>query len=567
MASQLSEEKIKEALRLAHTSAADIAKSQLELISQSNNTRTKFSPFKVSQEMGEAVMKYGYPEAEKVYDNRGSLSREERTRQEGALRAKIMQWLADHEVFRNQHIVSRAMAAESMMAKAFRNTLLAGRRTDGRQQTQVRPLSCTADVLPSAHGSAFFCRGDTHVICSTTLGSREEAKLMAPFNGMPERDETFFLHYEFPPHSTGELGNATALNRRMIGHGNLAERAVRPVVPDVHVFPYTVRATSECTSSNGSSSMASVCGVSMSLMDAGVPVKAAVAGVSVGLVTDDGFKKSGASSEGKYRLLTDILGMEDHYGDMDFKIAGSAEGITAVQLDVKLPLGVPLPILEEGIDQARSARLQILNAMKKAIGKPRESIKPFAPRSAVIQFDPERKKHIVGPQGEMITFIRETYHVDVEMSEPGVAYIFGRDVNDVEEARRMVLELVADIKEGDVHSAEVVEIKEFGAIVKLTRAQEALLHISEITSDPVLLKKPVNELLALGQRFDVQVLQVDKSVGLIRVSRRKLLPADLVKDKLKPSPPKPSAHAATDGAAATSFPTTPPRAWDRNFFM
>jgi polyribonucleotide nucleotidyltransferase len=469
----------------------------------------------------------------------------------------------------------RQLAAEDVMTKAFREAILLGNRADGRNLNQLRDLSCHPDILPSVHGSAFFRRGDTHVLCTTTLGSLEKSsKITFPVNGGPEKTENFFLHYDFPPYCTGELGNATAQNRRMVGHGNLAEKAMRPVMPSGVTFPYTTRVCSECTSSNGSSSMASVCGATISLMDAGVPIKAAVAGLSIGLVTSEKLKlpteeeinKKIIKTKGKnndYQLLTDILGMEDHYGDMDFKIAGTSAGITAIQLDIKLENGIPLFILEEALDHAKNARVTILEKIINLIPEPRKKLKLSAPHADLIKFDPERKRFLIGPGGEMLRFIEDTYDVNISTKEEGVAYVYGTNGKNVIDARSFVQDLVSVVSVGDVFPAEVVDIKDYGVMVKITRAQEALLHMSELSHDSNLLRKPMTDLLAIGQRIDVKVLYSDKGTGQVKVSRKSLLSPKDQDLSLFASPPTPDVISIGD---LPTFPIIPPRKWNKDYF-
>eukprot|EP01041_Mallomonas_annulata_P004340 gene4340-8637_t len=549
-------------------------------------------------------------------------SRVERTRGEGRLRAEILKELGLSDEGQGQRALILSHVAEKTMSRAFRQVVLDGHRADGRSHGETRSLGGATGVLPVLHGSSFFMRGDTHVLCTTTLGSRTDNKVFLPISGGPEKAQNFFLHYDFPPYCTGEVGNATALNRRMVGHGNLAEKALRPVMPDSSDFPYTCRVFAESTSSNGSTSMASVCGASLALMDAGVPIMSAVAGVSIGLVSREGTvttpsppipkltldnNNSNKTSDivqnpnptchsevnsKDWVLLTDIFGSEDHYGDMDFKIAGSTKGVTAIQLDVKLPLGIPLSVLESALDRAAEARNHILLHMNNVISTPRPALKHTAPRAELIRFDPERLRHLVGPGGEMIRYIEKTYDCKIDTSEEGVAYIFGAEEQSVLGARLLVQDLVTDIVSGAVYTAEVAEVKDFGALVRLTRSQEALLHISEVSHDPQLLRKPMHDLLSVGQRLEVKVLHVDRGTGQIKVSRRELL------DKITSVPDQISAvtvsvtsspvTAQSDVSSSLSlssvkgpsslspspslysplptFPVIPPRRWDIGFF-
>ena len=399
----------------------------------------------------------------------------------------------------------------------------------------------------------------------------------------------------------------------MVGHGNLAERALRPVMPGAMAFPYTVRVFSECTSSSGSSSMASACGASLSLMDAGVPIKNPVAGVSVGLVTGRmmvpvaqggalefegdaaaealarGFVKSDpsdseANSESavameamveeedfsQVALLTDLLGTEDYYGLMDFKIAGSKQGITAFQLDMKIDnsKGIPLEILGRALDAAKAGRETILQQMLATLSAPRPFLKDSAPRAEIITYDPERKMFLLGPGGEMLKYVQDSYGCIVDLSEEGVAYVYGDSDAAVRGASQLVQDIVALPVKGAKFNAEVTDVKDYGCTVKITRAQEALLHVSELTHDPKLLARPVAELVAVGQRIPVEVLSVDKGAGHVRVSRKSLLEKS-GRDVLKATPPSLSAQAAPFELALSDlpiFPVNPPRKYSKDYF-
>jgi polyribonucleotide nucleotidyltransferase len=471
------------------------------------------------------------------------------------------------------------MAVDSLMHAAFRAAILDQPspstqeivRSDGRKTNELRPITSSLDVLPCVHGSAYFSRGDTHVICSTTLGAYEDSREYMPLNGLGIGKRGFFmLHYDFPPYCTGELGSISQVSRRMIGHGNLAEKAVLPVMPSFEEFPYTVKVHSECTSSNGSSSMASACGSTLSLLSAGVPIKAPVAGVSVGLITEDSFAAYGQVEReqentihhGKYVLLKDILGSEDHHGDMDFKVAGTTTGITAIQLDVKLAGGVPLPLLFEGIDLAKVGRLEILDQMLSPVTvdtNPMDAspqvqalltnkasqhspamvnLKPQSPRAELLKFDPDRKSQLIGPNGEMLKFIQDLYDVEVSIvvkdkwihmqqdyldkkrtsstvsslissqlhdDEVGVVYIYGQNARYVHEARKLIEDIAVTVKEGDTLQGTIVDVRDYGAIVQINRGQQALLHLYDITYDNDLLKRPMEEILLKGHRLDLQV--------------------------------------------------------------
>jgi polyribonucleotide nucleotidyltransferase len=506
-----------------------IAASGLPPLNSNSNTPTnpisKFVPqLTVKPELLAAARGLGYEAALGVF--RASLPRAERSRREGSVRFNMINSLKAMEEFAKEPDAAFQMAAEDVMSSAFKAVVFEGMRVDGREWTELRKITCNTDVLPMPHGSSFFQRGNTHVLCTTTLGSLIDSKMNHQINGAPdETRKRFVLHYDFPPYCTGEI-DSVRVNRRMIGHGALAEKGVRAVLPSEDDFPYLVRVYSECTSSNGSSSMASVCGASLALMDAGVPIKKPVAGLSVGLVTRDPSdikipkgrkmrRKTSATLDptAPWVILTDILGLEDHYGDMDFKIAGTADGITAMQLDIKLLNGVPMEALEEAISASRTARLRILRKMNSTIQMPRYALKPHSPVAAIVRFNPERRRYLLGSGGEMMRYIRTKYDCELEIEDElnetvNTAYIYGNNAELVNEAKSLVQDLVLSVSVGEVCTAVVNEIKDFGATVKITRSQEALLHISELTHDPVLKRKPISELIAVGQSFPVEVLNM-----------------------------------------------------------
>jgi polyribonucleotide nucleotidyltransferase len=537
------------------------------LIRHNANGPVRPGVYAVPPELQAAVDAKGLTGGLELYQTKGGLNRKERGQREGRFRGELMDWLKRQEELSSHGSLLINMAVEATMAKAFKQSVLAGSRADGREAMELRTLKASVDVLPAVHGSAFFERGDTHVLCTTTLGSRDDTKLIRPSNGGPETEANFFLHYEFPPYAVGDVGNSSQLNRRMIGHGNLAEKALKPVLPAFEDFPYSIRVFSECTSSSGSSSMASACGASLALIDAGVPITSLVAGVSIGLITEQEqiLTPSGPNDmvDAKYIILTDILGMEDHYGDMDFKIAGTENGITAMQLDVKNPLGIPLSIIQESLDHARRGRLQILTTLTAATAnKFPLKLKATAPRASIIRCDSERKINLLGPGGEMLRYIEKQFDCKINVREEGEAYVFGHDIDKVKEACELVRDLVAEIKIDDVYMAEVSEVKDFGVLVKIARCQEALLHYSELSHDATITCRPVREFMQVGQEVQVKVLKVDTATGQIKVSRKALLDATIV-DDLKCTP---KAVTLSPRAEVPVFPVNPPRKWNRNFF-
>ncbi|MCK4349204.1 MAG: polyribonucleotide nucleotidyltransferase, partial [Candidatus Krumholzibacteria bacterium] len=337
-------------------------------------------------------------------------------------------------------------------------------RTDGRAYDEIRDISCEVAVLPRTHGSALFTRGETQSLVVTTLGTSADEQRIDALEG--ESRKNYMLHYNFPPFSVGEVGFFRGPGRREIGHGALAERAIKPVLPEDELFPYTIRIVSDILESNGSSSMATVCGGSLALMDAGVPVSKAVAGVSMGLVMEDG----------KHAVLTDILGLEDHLGDMDFKVTGTRDGITAFQMDVKVA-GISRQIMEQALEQAHGARLKILDSMDAVISKPRESISPYAPKIVQIKIPVDKIREIIGPGGKMIRHIQDTSGAKIEIEDDGTVLIAAVDHAAGDKALEMIEELTAEPEVGKVYKGVVRSILKFGAFVQIMPGRDGLLHI------------------------------------------------------------------------------------------
>ena len=381
-----------------------------------------------------------------------------------------------------------------------------GRRIDGRAFDEIRPVSAEVALLPRTHGSALFTRGETQALVVTTLGTAEDVQRLSELE--PEEAKRFMLHYNFHPFSTGEIKPLRGPSRREIGHGNLAEKSIEPLIPDEDAFPYTIRVVSDILESNGSSSMATVCGASLSLMDAGVPIKSAAAGVSIGLVMENG----------EYRLLTDILGDEDHYGDMDFKVAGTRKGITGIQLDLKI-LSLPVSIVKEVFQRARAAREHILDIMDKTISHPRESLSQYAPKVLAIWIPKEKIGEVIGPGGRTIRKIIESTDTKIEIEDDGKVIISGSSQESVDEARSMVEELVQDVEIGKVFMGKVVRIAPFGAFVEILPGKEGLVHISELDVKRV---KNVEDILHVGDKVLVKVIDID-DLGRIKLSRKAVL--------------------------------------------
>ena len=383
-------------------------------------------------------------------------------------------------------------------------------RPDGRQIDEIRPLNSQVDLLPRVHGSALFTRGETQVLSTTTLGALNDNQIIDDLTVVDSK--RFMHHYNFPPYCVGETGRMGNPGRREIGHGALGERALAQVLPSVDEFPYTIRTVADVMESNGSSSQASICAGTMSLMAAGVPIKAPVAGIAMGLIMDD--------DSGKYTVLTDIQGMEDHFGDMDFKVAGTTNGITALQMDIKVT-GITKNIFEEALAQAHKARLEILDNMLACISEPRKQLSPYAPKIAMMNIDPDKIKDVIGPGGKMINeIIAQCDNVKIDIDDDGKVVIYHNDYDTIEKAKQMISDIVRVAKVGDVYSAKVVRLEKFGAFVNLFGNTDGLLHISKISHHRV---DKVEDVLKLGDIIDVKVTEIDNK-GRINVSAKALLP-------------------------------------------
>jgi polyribonucleotide nucleotidyltransferase len=389
-------------------------------------------------------------------------------------------------------------------SKIVRERILSGApRIDGRDTVTVRPITVKVGVLPRTHGSALFTRGETQALVVTTLGTTRDAQIIDALEG--ERREPFMLHYNFPPFSVGETGMMGSPKRREIGHGNLARRGVKAVMPDMAAFPYVIRVVSEILESNGSSSMASVCGTSLALMDAGVPIRAPVAGVAMGLVLDGG----------RYKVLTDILGDEDHLGDMDFKVAGTADGVTALQMDIKVE-GVTPEIMRVALDQARAGRLHILGEMNKVIRSSREKMSEWAPSIITLKIDPEKIRDVIGKGGAVIRQITEETGTTIDIESDGTVKIASVSGAAGREAQARIELITADVEVGAIYEGKVARLMDFGAFVTILPGRDGLVHISQISNERV---ERVSDKLKEGDVIRVKVLEVDRQ-GRIRLSMR-----------------------------------------------
>ena len=419
-----------------------------------------------------------------------------------ALRSEISQKILDEKPETDQDRVSEIF---SQLEKEFvRENILNGKpRIDGRDNRTVRPIHAEVGVLPGAHGSALFTRGETQALVATTLGTARDAQLVDMLEG--EKRDSFMLHYNFPPFSVGECGRLGVPGRREIGHGRLARRGLQALLPSEDDFPYTLRVVSEITESNGSSSMASVCGSSLALMDAGVPVKAPVAGIAMGLIKEGD----------RFAVLTDILGDEDHLGDMDFKVAGTADGITALQMDIKIA-GITEEIMEKALEQALAARLHILDEMNKVLGAGRQELSENAPMTVMMKINPEKIRDVIGKGGATIRSICDETGATVDIGDNGDVKIYGPDKESCKAAEERVLALTAEVEIDKVYEGTVTRVVDFGAFVTILPGQDGLVHISQIADERV---NDVNDYLSVGQVVKVVATNVDQR-GRIKLSMK-----------------------------------------------
>jgi polyribonucleotide nucleotidyltransferase len=471
-----------------------------ELAAEAGKPRWEWQPPAPDAALVEAVAAAAEAKLSEAYR---ITEKQQRYARVGAVKAEVKEALAGGEASKwtVEQVDDELFRLES---RIVRQRILAGEpRIDGRDTKTVRPISVKVGVLPRAHGSALFTRGETQALVSTTLGTTRDAQIIDALEG--ERREPFMLHYNFPPFSVGETGMMGSPKRREIGHGNLARRGVNAMMPDMQSFPYVIRVVSEILESNGSSSMASVCGTSLALMDAGVPIKAPVAGVAMGLVLE------GA----RFAVLTDILGDEDHLGDMDFKVAGTRDGVTALQMDIKVE-GVTPEIMKIALEQARAGRLHILGEMSKVLAEPRAKMSEWAPSIITLKIDPEKIRDVIGKGGAVIRQITEETGTTIDIENDGTVKIASVNGTAGREAQRRIELITADVEVGRIYEGRVVKLMDFGAFVTILPGRDGLVHISQISSERV---ERVSDKLKEGDQVRVRVLEVDRQ-GRIRLSMR-----------------------------------------------
>ncbi len=510
-ANEVTEQIMLEAMMLAHKEIKRLCLWQKELLKALDIKKRTFEAAQIDENLTKEIDK-NY--ADKLREAMNTIGKDKLTSYAAvdALKKEVVESYPDDDA------PKRVMAGKvfgKLKEKIFREDMLGNRRRpDGRKFSEIRPISCEVGWLPRTHGSALFTRGETQAIVTATLGTKMDEQYMDDLE-KGELKRKFLLHYNFPSYSVGETGRFGGTSRREIGHGNLARRALEAILPDEADFPYTIRIVSDITESNGSSSMASVCGGCLSMMDAGVPIKRPVAGVAMGLVMEGN----------RYAILSDIAGAEDHYGDMDFKVTGTNEGITALQMDIKVA-GINAMILQEALEQARKGRLHILEIMKQAIDAPREELSEFAPRIITIQIHPDKIRDVIGPGGKIIRAITEETGAKIDIADDGTVLIATADGEAAQAAVERIRALTAEAEIGETYMGTVNRIVDFGAFVEIFPGVDGLLHISEISERRI---RDVRDELKEGQQ--VLVKCIGKEGNKIKLSRKSVLSEEKAKEE------------------------------------
>lgn len=502
-AEEVSEETMLHAILLAHEEIKKLVALQETIAQEIGKEKSEVVMAITGDDVKEAVHAFAYDKCKWVFE---TFERAERQTREDQVRTEVREHFAEQFAGRESEVMDALYKLNKEIMRE--RILLDGTRPDGRKLTDVRPIWCEVGVLPRPHGSAVFTRGETQAMTVATLGAMGEVQIL---DGIaPEESKRYMHHYNFPAFSTGEAGRARSPGRREIGHGALAERALLPMIPGEDEFPYAIRLVSEVLGSNGSSSQASVCGSTMALMDAGVPIKAPVAGVAMGLIKDE--------DSGNVAVLTDIQGLEDFLGDMDFKVAGTQNGITAIQMDIKIK-GIDEAILRKALAQALEGRLHILGKMLETIPQPREELSPYAPKIIRFMINPEKIREVIGPGGKMINKIIAETGVKIDIEDDGRVYIATPDAAAADKAKRIIEGIAKDVEVGDVFLGKVVRIMTFGAFVEFAPGKDGMIHISKLANERV---EKVEDVVNIGDELQVRVAEVD-SQGRINLVRNDIV--------------------------------------------
>ena len=500
-ANELSEEKMLEAVMFGHAQSKPVIEMIVNLAEECAKDPVELSPEPDNLEkLEKEIASMSVKDLEKAYQEKNKKSRHEKIEE---IKKRVLEKLTKED---DSQVSLVNDLLKKMEKKIVRSMILTkGARIDGRDTSSIRPIQCDVGIFPRVHGSALFTRGETQAIVVTTLGTGQDEQII---DGLAEEyRENFMLHYNFPPYSVGEVGRVGFTGRREVGHGKLAWRSIHPLMPKGDECPYTVRVVSEITESNGSSSMATVCGTSMSLMDAGIPLKKPVAGIAMGLIKE----------EKKHAILSDILGDEDHLGDMDFKVAGTKDGITALQMDIKIT-GITEEIMKESLSQAKEGRIKILGEMSKAIKECREKVRDYAPKIETFEVPKEKIREIIGTGGKVIRELCETTNTKIDIDEQGIVKCAGTDSKSVDQAVKMIKNIIEDPEVGKIYDGKVVKCVEFGAFVNLLGKKDGLVHISELTDGHV---KQTTDVVNEGDAVKVKVLDIDRS-GKIKLTMKKI---------------------------------------------
>jgi len=509
-ANQLDDETMLEAIEFGYQQLRSVIELEEKLIADCRKPKRKIKLKKLDEEFYQKVKKLAQDKLDEIIKIE---SKDQRGESVDVLCGQLTEELIDENSQWTENDVE--LALEKIEREKVRQMIIdKGIRVGERDRTSIREISCEAGFLPRTHGSALFSRGQTQSLTAATLGSRLDEQMIDALQGVSYK--RFMLHYNFPPFSVGEVRPMRGPGRREMGHGALAEKAIRPVMPSEDEFPYTVRLVSDILESNGSSSMATVCGASLALMDAGIPIKTAVGGIAMGLV------KEGDKSV----LLTDIIGLEDHFGDMDFKVAGTSRGITAIQLDIKIN-GVSIQIIRQAVKEANTARMFILEKMNQSISKPRESLSSHAPRIVTVRVNPNKVGEVIGPGGKVIRKIQDDTGVKIEVEDEGKINVVSTDQQSCERAVEIIKKLTEEVEVGRIYSGKVRKITKFGAFCEVLPGQDGLIHVSELDRGYV---KRVEDVLKEGDRVRVKVIGVDEQ-GRIKLSRKQVQVMEEEEDK------------------------------------